>query len=313
MNCVTDSKHWRTRGTRRGADDVLSAAQRDAQTGAADEARPTSTVTTCRSSTTIFPIVTLETARRRRRRFGSFVASAGIAALVGVGVLAVTAMFGSGGAGSPEGAVRQLADAVEQQGSARRGRRARAVRSALDARDRQARDATAPPSCKIVERGEQAARRRRPLGRPSGAAGPNRSPTATRRSRSPAARSRRARTERSCRRCSRRRRATARTAQGKVDLAKLADECRPPDVRRHRSPGRRLVREPGVHRARVRPRGQPVSRRPTSVPRKAAELGADYARRRGERRAARVAVRDWDRLIALGAARRAARSTTTAP
>ena len=36
----------------------------------------------------------------------------GAAALVGVGALAVTALFGSGGAGSPEGAVRQLADAV---------------------------------------------------------------------------------------------------------------------------------------------------------------------------------------------------------
>ncbi len=43
------------------------------------------------------------------------IASVGIAALVGVGALAVTAMFGSGGASSPEGAVRQLADAVNNK------------------------------------------------------------------------------------------------------------------------------------------------------------------------------------------------------
>src|SRR5258708_1400374 len=100
---------------RRGADDVLSAAKRDAETGAVGG---TTGDTSDFHGTELpiidddLPIVTLEPRIRRRRRFGSLVASAGIAALIGVGALAVTAMFGSGGAGSPEGAVRQLADAV---------------------------------------------------------------------------------------------------------------------------------------------------------------------------------------------------------
>src|SRR4029077_8799980 len=60
------------------------------------------------------PIVTPEPARRRGR-FATLIAATGVAALVAVGGLAVTAMFGSGGANSPEGAVRQLADAVEHK------------------------------------------------------------------------------------------------------------------------------------------------------------------------------------------------------
>jgi hypothetical protein len=102
------------RGTRRGADEVLRAAQRDAQTGAADEATDVDGYDLPIIDDDL-PIVALEPRVRRRRRLGSFVASAGIAALVGVGALAVTAMFGSGGAGSPEGAVRQLADAVSNK------------------------------------------------------------------------------------------------------------------------------------------------------------------------------------------------------
>ncbi len=101
------------RGTPRGADDVLRAAQRDAQTVASDDG----SVDVDNSDMTIIdddlPVVALEP--RSRKRLGSFVASAGIAALIGVGVLAVSAMVGSGGAGSPEGAVRQLADAVSNK------------------------------------------------------------------------------------------------------------------------------------------------------------------------------------------------------
>jgi len=102
------------RGTRRGADDVLRAAQRDAQTGAADEATDVDGYDLPIIDDDL-PVVSLEPGIRRRRRWGSFVASAGIAALVGVGALAITAMLGSGGASSPEAAVRQLADAVNNK------------------------------------------------------------------------------------------------------------------------------------------------------------------------------------------------------
>ncbi|HTL87571.1 MAG TPA: hypothetical protein VL856_20475 [Acidimicrobiia bacterium] len=103
------------RGTRRGADEVLSAAQRDAQSISSDD----TAVDVDDSQMTIaddeLPVITLEPRPRKRRKFGSIVASAGIAALIGVGALAVTAMLGSGGASSPEGAVRQLADAVNSK------------------------------------------------------------------------------------------------------------------------------------------------------------------------------------------------------
>lgn len=100
-----------TRGTRRGADDVLNAARRDAQTLAVEDPSGADGSDMSIISDDL-PVVTPEIGSRRRRRFGSFVASAGIAALVGVGALAISAMFGNGGAGSPEGAVRQLADAI---------------------------------------------------------------------------------------------------------------------------------------------------------------------------------------------------------
>jgi hypothetical protein len=102
------------RGTHRGADDVLNAARRDAQSGVVDQASngDEADLPDMPMADDELPLVTLEPGRRGRRRFGSFVAAAGIAALVGVTALAVTAMFGSGGADSPEGAVRQLADAI---------------------------------------------------------------------------------------------------------------------------------------------------------------------------------------------------------
>jgi hypothetical protein len=103
------------RGTHRGADDVLGAAQRDAQSipsesGAGDFDDSEMTIIDDE-----LPVVTLEPRTRQRRRYGSLIASVGIAALIGVGALAVTALFGSGGASSPEGAVRQLADAVSNK------------------------------------------------------------------------------------------------------------------------------------------------------------------------------------------------------
>jgi hypothetical protein len=101
------------RGKRRGVDEVLELARRDAQAASAERASESEVEMT--NADDVLPIVTPDLAPRRRRRFGSFVAAAGIAALVGVGALAITALFGSGGAGSPDGAVRQLADAISHK------------------------------------------------------------------------------------------------------------------------------------------------------------------------------------------------------
>ena len=102
------------RGTPRGFDDVLAAAERDAARGAlravegssgsgADDLDP-------------IPFVEPEPVARRRRPLHSAIAAAGIAALVLVGGLAVNAAVGSGGgAGSPEAAVRRLADAISHE------------------------------------------------------------------------------------------------------------------------------------------------------------------------------------------------------
>ena len=103
------------RGTWRGADDVLGAAQRDAQTIPSDNGAGDYDDSEMSIIDDELPVVTLEPRARKRRRYSSLIASVGIAALVGVGVLAVTAMFGSGGASSPEGAVRQLADAINNK------------------------------------------------------------------------------------------------------------------------------------------------------------------------------------------------------
>ncbi len=103
------------RGTQRGVDDVLGAAQRDAQAIPSENGVADFDSTELPIIDDDLPVVTLESRARKGRRYGSLIASFGIAALVGVGALAVAAMFGSGGAGSPEGAVRQLADAVSNK------------------------------------------------------------------------------------------------------------------------------------------------------------------------------------------------------
>src|SRR5262249_52020790 len=54
--------------------------------------------------------------RRRRRPFGSMIAAAGVSMMLLVGILAISALIGSGGANSPHGAVRRLADAMSNEG-----------------------------------------------------------------------------------------------------------------------------------------------------------------------------------------------------
>ena len=101
------------RGDRRGADDVLHGAIKDVHdvvSSGADAGGPDLEILDGDA-----PFVMPDPDVHRRGRYGTLVASFGAAALLGVGVLAVTAMFGSGGAGSPEGAVRQLADAVSHK------------------------------------------------------------------------------------------------------------------------------------------------------------------------------------------------------
>ena len=100
-----------TRGSQRGADAVLRDAQRSAP---AEPAADTDTTDSDLEIIDDLPLVTPDPARRRGR-FGTLIAASGVAALVAVSALAVTAIFGSGGADSPEGAVRQLADAIEHK------------------------------------------------------------------------------------------------------------------------------------------------------------------------------------------------------
>jgi hypothetical protein len=103
------------RGRRRGADDVLGAALRGAprdEIGIVPDFEGTDLPII---DDDIVPFVTAEPETRRRSRYGTVVAAFGIAALLGVGMLAVTAVFGNGGASSPEGAVRQLADAISHK------------------------------------------------------------------------------------------------------------------------------------------------------------------------------------------------------
>jgi hypothetical protein len=100
------------RGTPRGADEVLRAAQRSAP-------REIGVIAPTGDDRDLdiiddLPYVSAAPARRRGR-FSALIAATGVAALAGVGILAVSAMFGSGGADSPEAAVRQLAGAVSHE------------------------------------------------------------------------------------------------------------------------------------------------------------------------------------------------------
>ena len=87
------------RGTPRGFDDVFTEASKRADT------------------LEVVPMVEEISARDRtpRRPYMSLVAAAGVTSLLLVGMLAISALVGNGGASSPEAAVRQLADAVSHE------------------------------------------------------------------------------------------------------------------------------------------------------------------------------------------------------
>ncbi|HET9729136.1 MAG TPA: hypothetical protein VFR41_06925, partial [Acidimicrobiia bacterium] len=96
------------RGTPRGFDDVFEAAARNATLGVVEGDADDGVA---------IPYVTDEPLRRRapRRRMSSLIAAAGMAALLAVGTLAISAVVGSGGASSPEDAVQRLADAISHE------------------------------------------------------------------------------------------------------------------------------------------------------------------------------------------------------
>ena len=96
------------RGEPRGFDAVLAGATESAANESAERDALGGDLDT-------IPFVTTEPAARRRRPLGSMIAAAGVAALVLVGAFAVSAVVGSGGAGSAEAAVRRLADAVSHE------------------------------------------------------------------------------------------------------------------------------------------------------------------------------------------------------
>jgi hypothetical protein len=87
------------RGTPRGFDDVFTEASKRADT------------------LDVVPMVEEISGRDRkaRRPYMSLVAAAGVTSLLLVGMLAISAIVGNGGASSPEAAVRQLADAMSHE------------------------------------------------------------------------------------------------------------------------------------------------------------------------------------------------------
>jgi hypothetical protein len=104
------------RGSPRGFDAVYDAAERAADR-AADRAaaRPVDGFGGDGDDLEPIPFVDAEPVARSRRPLRSAIAAAGVAALVLIGGLAVNAAVGGGGAGSPESAVRRLADAISHE------------------------------------------------------------------------------------------------------------------------------------------------------------------------------------------------------
>ena len=288
------------RGTRRGADDVLAAAQRGAPREEIAHGDAISMVPICRGPTTTSspssprsPTVVVAS------RYGTLVAAFGVAALVGVGMLAITAVFGSGGASSPEGAVRQLADAISHKDPLAAvdvlvPTEVRSMRQTVKDATQRAAD------LKIVDNASQ------PLAGVDLSVDNLQLSTADprRRLRQGHDHGRRHLGEhahgRDVEAVAERDHRTRANTQGKVDLARLAADSQPPDVRRDRSPRRRLVREPRVHRARVRARSR---RRAAGRVRfrgcKAATLGSDTPENAVSDALHAWQAGNWDRLMAL--------------
>lgn len=107
------------RGVPRGAEVVVSAAVKTASHDRRDG--PSAGGTTGGSlevipvdpSDDVPPPIPMREAREAGRSMRRVIASAGLAALLGVTLLAVSALSGGGGAGSPEEAVQRLADAID--------------------------------------------------------------------------------------------------------------------------------------------------------------------------------------------------------
>jgi len=96
------------RGSPRGFDEVFAAAAAAAERESVERDFRGDDLDT-------IPFVMSEPVARPRRPLGSMIAAAGVAALVLVGAFVVSAVVGSGGAGSAAGAVRRLADAVSHE------------------------------------------------------------------------------------------------------------------------------------------------------------------------------------------------------
>ena len=99
------------RGTIRGADAVLATAMATADSSAGQ----TDGVDVDDADLDIGVIDMAHARRRRRHPAWSVLAAAGVAALAGVGALAISALVGDAGASSPEEAVRRLAEAVSSE------------------------------------------------------------------------------------------------------------------------------------------------------------------------------------------------------
>jgi hypothetical protein len=104
------------RGSPRGFDAVLAGAAASAEREAIEAERVQREGGVAGDLDPI-PFVAIEPAARRRRPLAALITAAGLSALLVVGTLAVGAVFGNSGSGakSPEGAVRQLADALAHE------------------------------------------------------------------------------------------------------------------------------------------------------------------------------------------------------